>query len=355
MRTLSAKSGVAGALVSSLSITFCISACGSGSPDAPLRGEFEDLFIESRRWVLQEPDSAPLSRLEVFVVDESGRAIVPDKLAATVKRYGPDGELEASYGRFGEGPGEFEAPRDVVIGPSQGVYVADSNERLTRLTSSLAFDRVFRLEVPNFIGGVDRVGDTLIVHKVLSRAAGHDFAFYDFRGSFLGSFSDRHPLVQEVPYWTGPWITYLAVAEDGLYVANNLVYPIYRYSREGVLLDSVGTPPKSWIQARKPDLGEFMGPSAGPRYQEWRRSFTQVAGLEVIDGPWLVVIHTKYRDDITEYLDPAYFRADLYDGKGLKWYEDVELPGRVVGSADGLLIVIEEPPEPWVVAEYRMR
>jgi hypothetical protein len=70
--------------------------------------------------LLEETDSSLLADPgPYFVVDPTGRMYIPDNQAGKVQRYRPNGELDLTFGRRGQGPGEFG-----FVGPA--LLVADT-------------------------------------------------------------------------------------------------------------------------------------------------------------------------------------------------------------------------------------
>lgn len=58
-----------------------------------------------------------------------GRIVVADAGANHMKVLGPDGALQDSIGRKGQGPGEFERLRDVAVARGDSIYALDGGQR----------------------------------------------------------------------------------------------------------------------------------------------------------------------------------------------------------------------------------
>lgn len=75
------------------------------------------------------------------------RIVVSDREALSVRVFGPDGELQASMGRAGEGPGEFESMFGLWVVPPDTIEVWDPQAaRITRFSadgSLIATQRVY--------------------------------------------------------------------------------------------------------------------------------------------------------------------------------------------------------------------
>jgi hypothetical protein len=61
-----------------------------------------------------------------LTVRADGQAYVADGKVAHVKVLSPDGTLQDSIGQSGDGPGEFNQPIDVYLGPKDSLYVLDA-------------------------------------------------------------------------------------------------------------------------------------------------------------------------------------------------------------------------------------
>lgn len=157
-----------------------------------------------------------------------------------------------------------------------------------------------------------------------------------------------------MPYWNAFTAEFSAVGDGQIFVANNMVYPMYRYTMEGEVVDSFGTPPPSWIDAYRPERGEFMGPGAIQKYEKWIRTFTSIDDLGVYGDSLLLVSHMKLNPEELRYWDASY-KLDVYTTDGDKRYEDVELPGQFLYADDYVYVLVDSPPGPWTIGKYRLR
>jgi len=77
--------------------------------------------------------------LAVYVTDDGNRR---------VSQYAPDGTFVRDFGSAGTGPGEFNRPQWIAVGPSGDVYVTEtSNARISQFTAVGAFVRAFGVDV----------------------------------------------------------------------------------------------------------------------------------------------------------------------------------------------------------------
>ena len=74
-------------------------------------------------------------------VDADGNIYLADTHYAEVLVYSPTGELLKKFGEFGDGPGQFRLPTDVLVAPNGDIYVSEygGNDRINRFTSDWEF------------------------------------------------------------------------------------------------------------------------------------------------------------------------------------------------------------------------
>ena len=71
------------------------------------------------------PTGDLLGEISGLAIDHNDNVYASDFLAITVWIFGSDGSALGRFGREGEGPGEFNAPTGVAIGPNGHLYVRD--------------------------------------------------------------------------------------------------------------------------------------------------------------------------------------------------------------------------------------
>lgn len=92
-------------------ILFISSAFLSGAvmnPDKPLKGQWD--FKPEQVWEVFEAEGDILVRVFEFTVDDNGRVYALDWKHTKFFVFGPDGKFLFSFGKKGEGPGEFKMP-----------------------------------------------------------------------------------------------------------------------------------------------------------------------------------------------------------------------------------------------------
>jgi hypothetical protein len=143
---------------------------------------------------------------------------------------------------------------------------------------------------------------------------------------------------------------YSASLSGSLFIAASLQYPITRVYRRSARSTDFGTEPHSWVQATRPEPSTQVM----QRLPGWLRSFTFIAGLEALDDEWLLVQHARFLESpdnsLATLFDWRPYAFDVYTLDGERILEDVVLPGRILAADSLAYILVEAPPQPWVVA-----
>ena len=80
-----------------------------------------------------------------LTLDGEDNILITEDTKNSVRKYSPEGQLLASAGALGNGPQEFNSPRDVAVNPwNNKVYITDArNDRVQVLNSDLTFSASF--------------------------------------------------------------------------------------------------------------------------------------------------------------------------------------------------------------------
>jgi hypothetical protein len=287
---------------------------------------------------------------DILVLDH--QILVADRTTDRVVAFDRDGDFLRASGQRGDGPGEFRTPTALLEDTDGTILVSQLNDRLTRFTPSLELVGVFETDVSTFIADLALLGSQVFLFDGSYRTEGDNYVLWDGSSGRVGTFDPRNELSQ-VPYWNAAWSTHIALGPNHIFVTDNMVYPIRRYTLDMQFVDTVGTAPVSWSQARKPGLGEFATPGQQGA-QEWLRSFTVIDGLFVVADEWLIVTH---RERVNEYPTQDHIRADLYSLKPefRKVWTDILLPGPILEGGSCAWLLVAVPPAPWTLACWRPR
>lgn len=317
--------------------------------------EFDDVFGLDRRVVLEEPESAVISRIRTVDVRDDGVLAVADPRQDQVQFYDADGRLLSRVGGSGAGPGELQFPGDLAFGARGRLFVAEAGEpRVSVFGRDLAFDTLFRVGGAHFPTEVGSPGDRLVVYVNQPEAGGEALRIYSPRGERRRDFHPEREEYRTVPYWSSAVQRVMAVSPSYVVAGGNLLYPFPVYGPDGSFRDSVGTPPSSWEAAPRPELNDFSGPDQVKQFEAWRRTFTTVDDLAIYRDSLLVIAHEELDPDVLAY-EEATYRADVYSlESGRKLVEDVPLPGRLLNGGEHLHVLLSSPPGPWAIGMFEV-
>ncbi len=134
----------AGAFVTTLAID-SPTALPKSSPVIPVK---QILTNDGRLALAIQPSSH--DRGVEIALDRQGNLFILDAerdSKQVVYKYSPDGERQETFGRYGSGDGEFDGPKDIVVGADGGVFVADTgNHRIVKFDNDGQFELAFASE-----------------------------------------------------------------------------------------------------------------------------------------------------------------------------------------------------------------
>lgn len=138
--------------VSLIPATFAIAAPLCVAPALSAQGA--DMLRLPLLWSVVEgehPTADSLGTLSGVAMDDNGVVYVSDLAANRVWIFDGRGRSQRALGRQGRGPGEFQAPTGIAIGPDRKLYVRDQ-DHVTRFGSDSESRRLMRYET-RFNGG----------------------------------------------------------------------------------------------------------------------------------------------------------------------------------------------------------
>jgi sugar lactone lactonase YvrE len=258
--------------------------------------------------VAAEDESVAFYMPAGMALDSRGNLYILDTGNHRVQKFSPEGRYLASFGRQGQGPGDFSYPDSIDIDGEDMVWVSDPNnqriqvltpEGVERKTLSFVKERVgkIRRTKSGFLmaggGGVFFGGPEMDEEKALPKL----FKKLDLNGQVAGEYAEpfdfEHPLVNQM----GNQVTLAVDGNDYVYLAYLYQNRIDKYSPEGKLLwradrklDYSTDPPK--------DKGKREARGGGVTIQ--MPQMNQCAEGIAVDSAgraWVVTLNRQTRED----------------------------------------------------------
>jgi len=242
-------------------------------------------------------------------LDSRGNLYILDTGNHRVQKFGPDGRYLASFGRQGQGPGDFAYPDSIDIDSEDMVWVSDpNNQRIQVLTTEGG--------VRKTVGFVkERVGKIRCIRSGLVMAGGGGLLFsglemeekkqplpklfrkLDLDGKVTGEYGKpldfKHPLLNQM----GNQVTFAADESGCVYLAYLYQNRIDKYSPEGKLL---------WRADRKLDYSTEPPKDKGKREAKGGGVMIQMPRMNqcsegiAVDGSgrvWVVTLNRQAKEE----------------------------------------------------------
>ena len=258
--------------------------------------------------VAAEDESVAFYMPAGMALDSRGNLYILDTGNHRVQKFSPEGRYLASFGRQGQGPGDFSYPDSIDIDGEDMVWVSDPNnqriqvltpEGAERKTLSFVKERVGKIRRTKSGllmaggGGVFFGGPEMDEEKALPKL----FKKLDLNGQVAGEYGEpfdfEHPLVNQM----GNQVTLAVDENDCVYLAYLYQNRIDKYSPEGKLLwradrklDYRTDPPK--------DKGKREARGGGVTIQ--MPQMNQCAEGIAVDSAgraWVVTLNRQTRED----------------------------------------------------------
>jgi len=259
--------------------------------------------------VAAEDESVAFYMPAGLAVDGKGNLYILDTGNHRVQKFSPDGRFLASFGRQGQGPGEFAYPDSIDVDAAGMLWVSDpNNQRIQALTSEGAERKTL-----SFVK--ERVGKIRLTKSGFVMSGGGGVFFVDpgaeekpqplpklfkkldlegkTRGEYGEPFDFKHPLVNEI----GNQVTFAVDEQECVCLAFLFQNRVEKYSPEGKLLwradrklDYSTDPPK--------DKGKREARGGGVTIQAPRMN--QCAGGIATDGAgrvWVVSLSRQPQEE----------------------------------------------------------
>jgi len=286
---------------------------------------------------LDSPDEHTAFYMPAAVaVDKAGNIYVLDSGNNRLQKFSADGKFLASFGRFGQGPGEFIYPSWLAIDSSENLYVSDPhNQRLEVLGSdgkSLRTIKFADLEIGNFF--VASNGNLLMEPPVISfRFAAEEkektgqlsglIKVMDPDGKLIGTIGQKLDMKNELLSNTVNSVFMTLDKDNHVYLVFPYQNRIEKYSAEGQLIWRADRELPYSLEVQDKGSFERRGNGISIRQPKINRSSLSVA----VDGQGRVWVLTLARQLKKEEQAGIGVSIGMVDGKQQVGY-------KVIGDTD---------------------
>ncbi|HRT26250.1 MAG TPA: NHL repeat-containing protein [Candidatus Saccharicenans sp.] len=286
---------------------------------------------------LDSPDEHTAFYMPAAVaVDKAGNIYVLDSGNNRLQKFSADGKYLASFGRFGQGPGEFIYPSWLAIDSSENLYVSDPhNQRLEVLGSdgkSLRTIKFADLEIGNFF--VASNGNLLMEPPVISfRFAAEEkektgqlsglIKVMDPDGKLIGTIGQKLDMKNELLSNTVNSVFMTLDKDNHVYLVFPYQNRIEKYSAEGQLIWRADRELPYSLEVQDKGSFERRGNGISIRQPKINRSSLSVA----VDGQGRVWVLTLARQLKKEEQAGIGVSIGMVDGKQQVGY-------KVIGDTD---------------------
>ena len=354
---------------SSFVAVLTVVACGTElRPAPPAVGVALDDVFDVAVIALEESPEDSIATPGLFAERAAGGFLLSDGQLPRVRSYDERGRIEAAFGRFGEGPFEFQSVDGLAETASGRVAVLDGRQaRLTWLTGGLLADTTVSL--PGVPSGLRTIGDDLLMKMRLASESGEvdSRARFHLRPLVLHRLTEHRVewssytwpfLPAERPYWNSMARFSFDVAGDSIYMAFSLRYPVAILNTAGDSIGEIGVPPGTFEPVPVFERGAFSPAAFATQLSDLLGGRSTISHIAVVDSH-LVVVHGRFRYPESGGPFGSYHSSlDIYDRHtGRKLYEEVPLPedSRVLGGGRHLYLLQNSSFPPWRIAKLSVR
>ena len=354
------------ALVLALAAAGFVASCKEEDPVVP-SPPFDEVFQLEEVIELGDDPVDPVAEVGIFLERRNGGFLMGDGFRPRVRTYSEDGDLEAAFGRFGDGPWEFRRISGLAETPSGGVVVASAtNSWLTYLHGDLTQDTLSTLE-GYAISDMIPVEDDIVFMgiKPESLLDPHEGYFHRLVDGAVVWSSWTSPMydIFGKPYWHNmggsPART---IAGDSIFIMASLLYPATILNGAGDSVGTIGQPSSSFRTIPEIPLGYFAFREGeapdGNRMRDLLASYDLVPRIDLVGSDHLVftIGHPDERK-LPPSIREIHTHVEAYNRHtGAKLFEDVPLPegSKVVGGGRYLYVLLNADVPPWRIGKYRL-
>jgi len=193
------------------------------------------------------------SKLDV-AVDSESNIYVLDIRNHRLLKFNKEGNFLWKTGRKGQGPGEFRNPSEVVLSPTEEIWVLDSPTLIHLFEAQGKYQRTMNLRgrCNNFYFLPD---GRLFINRTTRGQMGIAADYYSIEGEFLEKFPDEYRYGPNLPSWAGGgYGGGFRFLEGKIYMTLPDKYEIREYDLEGKLLGKI----KRDFKLKPPELRKYQ-------------------------------------------------------------------------------------------------
>lgn len=252
------------------------------------------------------PGATSVTLPEILTVAElvlsDGKYYVLDSKSYNVNVFSASGRPIRTFGRQGEGPGEFSRPTELSVNGNR-VVVGEPNRRISIFDTTGAFQRRFTAQYVQLVAGDVEVLDEKRVQIAGTRMDSH------FEGTVAHIYSDDGSLVRDfmplspnaetfrVPLVPGAECT--RVYKRAIWCVQALEYVLRKFNLAGDQLDSITVEPPLYRPLRQKNTHQ----PGSPAFMDWFASWDLVQNLYVANDTLLLGQAYTTGPDYTDFVD----------------------------------------------------
>ena len=189
-----------------------------------------------------------------LAVDSESNIFVLDIRNHRLLKFTKEGNFIWKTGRKGQGPGEFRNPSEVVLSPTEEIWVLDPPTLIHLFDAQGKYQRTINLKgrCSNFQFLPD---GRLFISRTTRGQMGIAAEYYSIEGEFLEKFPDEYRYGQNLPSWAGGGFGGgFRFLEGKIYMTLPDKYEIREYDLKGKLLEKI----KRDFELKPPGLREYQ-------------------------------------------------------------------------------------------------
>ena len=267
-------------------------------------------------------------------IDSDGNIYVLDAGNFRIQKYSPEGNYLDTYGRRGQGPGEFENPVSIDIDSDGNISVADQgNNRVIVLSPEGRELRTFKfgstvtpfrfLNSGEIVTGIITCGIVIRPIQQYNSIRKSAVFIFNVEGELIKTFCEQHDFEDNYTNTVGNSIYFALSNNDNIFLTFAYQNRIEKYTADGECIFSADRPLNFEIDVtQRSELRISPDGSVYVQLPEMKFVSTSI-GVDYNDRVW-VMTYRKQRvlDDPEPYLE-----LEIYDNNGIllgefPWTED---------------------------------